>query len=124
MEVNKDPREWVSLSHRLAPFACLPLHGLIEHELHGRVEDQDEGGQHTAPQSAHALVGYDPVKGIWAGEGRKRDLFIPDGNFRWHYYYLTIHDTYNVMIVLKLHSTEDAGVLGLPEILVSELGPL
>ena len=47
------------MSHLLPSLACLPLHGLVNHELYGRVEDEDERGQRAVPQSSHALIGYD-----------------------------------------------------------------
>lgn len=51
-------------THLLASFARLPLHGLVYHELHSRVEYEDEGGECAVPQGSHTLSGYDLREGI------------------------------------------------------------
>lgn len=59
-------------SHLPPSFPGLPLHGFIKHELHSRVEDEDERGQSAVPQSSHALTGYDLWESIWEGKPKKQ----------------------------------------------------
>lgn len=59
-------------AHLPPSFARLPLHSLIYHELHSRVEYKYEGGECAVPQCSHTLVGYDLWEGVWGGQNTSK----------------------------------------------------
>lgn len=64
-QINRRGTDAFPVSAHLPPsFPRLPLHGLVYHELHSRVDYQDEGGECAVPQSSHTLVAYDLREGI------------------------------------------------------------
>lgn len=71
MHRNQNHNAFLVPSHLPPSFPCLPLHGLIDHELHSRVEDEDEGGECSVPQRSHTLFGYDLWEGIWGERNPK-----------------------------------------------------
>lgn len=58
---------FLTFSHLPSFLSHLPLHGLIEHEVHSRIEDQDERRQRAVPQHSHTLTGDYLSESIWEG---------------------------------------------------------
>lgn len=70
--INASDHHEGSVSAHLPPsFSRLPLHGLVYHELHSRVEYEYEGGEHAVPQCSHSLIGYDLREGVWGWQHQK-----------------------------------------------------
>lgn len=59
-------------AHLPSIFPCLPLHGLIEHKLHCRIEDQQQGRERAIPQCPNPLISYDLGESVLQ---RKKKLF-------------------------------------------------
>lgn len=51
-------------AHLLSILPCPSLHGLIEHELHCRIEHQQQGRERAVPQCPDSLVSYDLKKSV------------------------------------------------------------
>lgn len=101
----------MTCSHLASFSSHPPLHGLIEHEVHSWVEDQDERRQCAVPQHSHTLSGYDLSKSICeghteAGQADRRQ------------------ETSHTPSKWKVLPTKYASVVGLMKVFIPELCPL